>query len=417
MRHYSTVVIGGGAAGIMAAGIAAATGRKVLLCERMEKPQRKVRITGKGRCNLTNLCSEEEFLSKVRSGADFVRYAWQQFDSRAVMQFFEQIGVPLSVERGRRVFPTSGRAWDVAEAHIAWCRQQGVEIITHTRVEELHTRNKQISGITVRYNDGSTEQIACQTAILTTGGASYPATGSTGDGYRLAHQLGHTIVPIRPSLTPLIADRPTPKPLIDFTLRNISAQLYIDGKKAAEEFGELTFTPLGVGGAIVLRLSRQAVDALIDERKVELRLDLKPALTAKQLEARVEREKNALSAKTPLRQLLAKLVPSVMIAELARRSQLDPNRPMAPLTDSDRQRLIGTLKAWRIPLTDYAPFREAIVTAGGVCTDEVDPLTMQSKLIRGLYFAGEVLDIDANTGGYNLQLAYSTGHLAGNLNA
>lgn len=416
MKHYSTVVIGGGAAGIMAAGVAAATSHNVLLCERMEKPQRKVRITGKGRCNLTNLCDQEEFLAKVRSGANFIRYAWQQFDCETTMHFFEQIGVPLSVERGRRVFPTSGRAWDVAEAHIAWCRQQGVEITTHARVEEITVRNKQITGVFVRYDDNSTEQITCQTVILATGGASYPATGSTGDGYRLAHQLGHTIVPIRPSLTPLIADRPTPKPLIDFTLRNVSAQLYIDSKKVAEEFGELTFTTLGVGGAIVLRLSRQAVDALIDEHHVELRLDLKPSLSVEQLNARFEREKATLSDKAPIRHLLAKLVPSLLIGEWARRSKLDLTRPIQTLTATTLRLLIDTLKSWRITIVDYASFREAIVTAGGVCTDEVNPLTMQSKLIRGLYFAGEVLDIDANTGGYNLQIAYSTGHLAGQLN-
>ena len=277
-------------------------------------------------------------------------------------------------------------------------------------------RNKQITGVFVRYDDSSTDQIPCQTVILATGGASYPATGSTGDGYRLAHRLGHTIVPIRPSLTPLIADRPTPKPLIDFTLRNVSAQLYIDSKKVAEEFGELTFTTLGVGGAIVLRLSRQAVDALIDEHHVELRLDLKPALSVEQLNARFEREKVALSDKAPIRHLLAKLVPSLLIGEWARRSKLDPTRPIQTLTATTLRLLIDTLKSWRITIVDYASFREAIVTAGGVCTDEVNPLTMQSKLIRGLYFAGEVLDIDANTGGYNLQIAYSTGHLAGKLN-
>ena len=204
--------------------------------------------------------------------------------------------------------------------------------------------------------------------------------------------------------------------MIDFTLRNVSAQLYIDSKKVAEEFGELTFTTLGVGGAIVLRLSRQAVDALIDEHHVELRLDLKPSLSVEQLNARFEREKATLSDKAPIRHLLAKLVPSLLIGEWARRSKLDPTRPIQTLTATTQRLLIDTLKSWRITIVDYASFREAIVTAGGVCTDEVNSLTMQSKLIRGLYFAGEVLDIDANTGGYNLQIAYSTGHLAGKLN-
>ena len=394
MRHFATVVIGGGAAGIMAAGVAASRGGNVLLCERMEKPQRKVRITGKGRCNLTNLCSEEEFLAKVRCGADFFASALHRFDSEATMRFFERIGVPLTVERGRRVFPSSGKAWDIADAHVGWCRTQGVTIETHARVTEITARTGQVTGIILETAPGQSETITCENVILATGGASYPATGSTGDGYRLAHRLGHTIVPIRPSLTPLITGRPTPRPMADLTLRNISVLLLINGRSVAEEFGEMEFTPKGVSGPVVLRLSRRAVDALIDGERVEFSLDLKPALSPEQLTGRLVRE---------------------TAGEWLKRAGIHPEEYAAALTPIQQKALIGALKKWTIGIADYAPFTEAIVTAGGVSVDEIDPSTMQSKLVKGLYFAGEVLDIDADTGGYNLQIAYSTGHLAGEL--
>ncbi|WP_303066468.1 NAD(P)/FAD-dependent oxidoreductase [Alistipes indistinctus] len=415
MRHFATVVIGGGAAGIMAAGVAASRGGNVLLCERMEKPQRKVRITGKGRCNLTNLCSEEEFLAKVRCGADFFASALHRFDSEATMRFFEHIGVPLTVERGRRVFPSSGKAWDIADAHVGWCRTQGVTIETHARVTEITARTGQVTGIILETAPGQSETITCENVILATGGASYPATGSTGDGYRLAHRLGHTIVPIRPSLTPLITGRPTPRPMAGLTLRNISVLLLINGRSVAEEFGEMEFLPKGVSGPVVLRLSRRAVDALIDGERVEFSLDLKPALSPEQLTGRLVRETAALPPKAAARSLAAKLVPSVLIGEWLKRAGIHPEEYAAALTPIQQKALIGALKKWTIGIADYAPFTEAIVTAGGVSVDEIDPSTMQSKLVKGLYFAGEVLDIDADTGGYNLQIAYSTGHLAGEL--
>ena len=297
------------------------------------------------------------------------------------MRFFEHIGVPLTVERGRRVFPSSGKAWDIADAHVGWCRTQGVTIETHARVTEITARTGQVTGIILETAPGQSETITCKNVILATGGASYPATGSTGDGYRLAHRLGHTIVPIRPSLTPLITGRPTPRPMAGLTLRNISVLLLINGRSVAEEFGEMEFTPKGVSGPVVLRLSRRAVDALIDGERVEFSLDLKPALSPEQLTGRLVHPEEYAAALTPIQQ----------------------------------KALIGALKKWTIGIADYAPFTEAIVTAGGVSVDEIDPSTMQSKLVKGLYFAGEVLDIDADTGGYNLQIAYSTGHLAGEL--
>lgn len=238
----------------MAAGVAASAGRKVLLCERMEKPQRKVRISGKGRCNLTNMRSEAEFLKKIRRSAEFFAPALRRFSNAETVEFFRRIGVPLSVERGKRVFPASGKAWDVAEAHIGWCRRQGAEIACLTRVREIHTDGGRIAGATVQTPQG-TERIAAPNVLLATGGASYPATGSSGDGYLLAHKLGHTIVEIRPSLTPLVSGLPETDRLKGLALRNVAAKLVVDGETTQQEFGELEFTPF-LSGPIVLRMSR-----------------------------------------------------------------------------------------------------------------------------------------------------------------
>lgn len=381
VRHYDLIIAGGGAAGIMAAGVAASAGRKVLLCERMEKPQRKVRISGKGRCNLTNMRSEAEFLKKIRRSAEFFAPALRRFSNAETVEFFRRIGVPLSVERGKRVFPASGKAWDVAEAHIDWCRRQGAEIACLTRVREIQTDGGRIAGATVQTPQG-TERIAAPNVLLATGGASYPATGSSGDGYLLAHRLGHTIVEIRPSLTPLVSGLPETDRL---------------------------------SGPIVLRMSRRAVDALIEECRVELEIDLKPALDRSKLADRIAREIGSLGPQAEIRQLLRRLLPPQLIPLAAATCRLSPSQLLASLDKRDGERIASVLKSLRIPVSDYRPFSEAIVTAGGVSTEEVDPETMQSRLVGGLYLAGELLDIDADTGGYNLQIAYSTGHLAGEL--
>ena len=416
MRSFDVVIAGGGAAGVMAAGVAASRGRRVLLCEKMEKLQRKVRITGKGRCNLTNMRSEEEFLAKIRSSVDFFTTAFRKFSNRDTVDFFERIGVPLTTERGARVFPTSGKAWDIADAHVRWCKNQGVTILYDTRITDIFTRDNRITGVQIRSKNGKEETIDTPNVIIATGGASYPATGSTGDGYLLAHRLGHSVIEIRPSLTPLELNTTYLKQLDGLHLKNIAATLYIGDEKIAEEFGEAEFTPFGITGPVILRLSRSCVDALIDEKKVILALDLKPALTPVQLTSRIERETAALPAQAAIRQLAGKLVPSALIPVILETSELNPGKSISALKPADRDKIIHTLKNLRFRVSDYRPFREAIVTAGGIDTAEVDPATMQSRLVGGLYFAGEVLDIDADTGGYNLQIAYSTGHLAGELN-
>lgn len=415
MEQYDVIIAGAGAAGLMAAGVAARAGHRVLVAEKMEKPARKVRITGKGRCNLTNMRSEADFLAKVRANAAFFTPAFRDFDNRAAVAFFERLGVPLTTERGERVFPTSGRAWDIADALVAWAREGGAEIACHTTVRSIDARDGRIASASVADAAGNERTIPAQYAIITTGGLSYPATGSTGDGYLLAHSLGHAIVPVRPSLVPLECDLPDIEALDGLQLRNVSARLVIDGKTRCEEFGEMDFSSRGLGGAIILRLSRQAVDGLIEGRDVRIAVDLKPALSPEQVSDRLAREAEALDRRAQLSDLLRKLLPRPLIKPVCRALPISAKLPVGRLTPRDTDSLVRTIKSFGLPVADYRPFEEAIVTAGGVDVHDIDPDTLQSRLVRGLYFAGEVLDLDADTGGFNLQIAFSTGHLAGRL--
>lgn len=414
-QPYDVIVIGAGAAGMMAAGTAARNGYRVLLLEKMEKSGRKVRISGKGRCNVTNARPAEEFSAQVRTNADFLKPAFAEFDNRSTYRFFERQGVKLDVERGERVFPRSGKAWDIANALLDYCVANGVKICYDTRVTEILTLGKKVFGVRYINKRGFARKEECTNVILATGGVSYPATGSTGDGYTFAADLGHTIEPLRPSLTPLVSSHPQVKFIDKLLLRNVRATLYIDNEPLREEFGEIGFSSRGIDGAVALRLSRDAVDALIDERKVKLVLDLKPALTEEMLRDRIDREIAEMDTKEFFGELLRKLLPMPLVMPMARELDIHSKDYISRITDEQITRLIRTLKGWTLPITDYAPFEYAVVTAGGVCCNEVDPKTMQSLKIEGLYFAGEVLDLDANTGGYNLQIAFSTGHLAGML--
>lgn len=412
---YDVVVVGAGAAGMMAAGTAAHNGKRVLLLEKMEKSGRKVRISGKGRCNLTNARPPEEFAGQVRVNADFFAPAFAEFNNRAAMRFFERQGVKLDVERGERVFPKSGKAWDVANALLEYCVESGVRILYQTKVIGIQTIGNRVFGVRYLNKRGFERREECAQVIVATGGVSYPATGSTGDGYAFAADLGHTIEPLRPSLTPLVSSHPRMRQLNHLLLRNVRATLYVDNEPVREEFGELGFSERGIEGAVALRMSRDAVDALIEERKVKLTVDLKPALTEEILQERIARERAELAPTDLFADLLRKLVPRPMVLPLAQELDIHSQTYQSKITEEQITRLIKTLKGLTFPITDYAPFEYAVVTAGGVCCDEVDPQTMQSRKIEGLYFAGEVLDIDANTGGYNLQIAFSTGRLAGML--
>ena len=276
---YDVIVIGAGAAGMMAAATAARNGKQVLLMEKMEKAGRKIRISGKGRCNLTNARPPEEFKEGIRVNADFFEVAFAEFNNKATIRFFERNGVKLEIERGQRVFPKSGKAWDIANALMEYCLDNGVEIVYNTRVTGILTMNDKVYGVTYVNKRGFERKEEAENVIIATGGVSYPGTGSTGDGYIFANDLGHTIEEVRPSLTPLRTSHPQKKYLDGLLLKNVNAKLYIDNELAREEFGEISFSDRGIEGAVALRVSRDAVDALIEEKKVKLVIDMKPALT------------------------------------------------------------------------------------------------------------------------------------------
>ncbi len=413
--EYDVIVIGAGAAGMMAAGTAARNGKRVLLIEKMEKSGRKVRISGKGRCNVTNARPPEEFAAQVRTNAGFLAQAFAEFNNRATIRFFERMGVKLEIERGERVFPRSGKAWDIANALLEYCCENGVKILYDTRVTEILTLGTKVFGVKYLNRRGFERKEEAAQVIVATGGLSYPTTGSTGDGYTFAADLGHTIEPVRPSLTPLVTNHPQHKRLEGLLLRNVGAKLFVDGEPVREEFGEIGFSERGIEGAVALRVSRDAVDALIDKRRVKLVLDLKPALDEETLRARIAREIAAMEPTEFFAELLRKLVPKQMVIPLAEELDVHSKCYISKITDTETERLIKVLKGLTFPIVDYAPFPYAVVTAGGVSCGEVNPYTMESLKIKGLYFAGEVLDLDANTGGYNLQIAFSTGRLAGML--
>ncbi len=410
---YDVIVVGAGAAGMMAAGTAAKSGKRVLLLEKMEKSGRKVRITGKGRCNVTNARPPEEFAEHLRSGAEFFEVAFAEFNNKSTIRFFEKMGCRLMTERGERVFPKSEKAWDVANALLEYCVDNGVKILYDTRVSQVMAVGGRVYGVKYYNKRGYERQFEAPNVIITTGGISYEATGSSGDGYAFAADLGHTIEPIRPSLTPLISNHKEITRLQGLMLRNSRAKLVIDGEVVREEFGELTFSDRGVEGAVALRLSRNAVDALIEEREVKLVLDVKPGMEHDILLERIKRDISEMEPTDEFGSLLRRLVPNAMVVTLCEQLDIFSRSYIQKLSEEDIERLVKELKNFEVPISDYAPFQYAIVTAGGVSLEEVNKYTMESLKVKGLYFAGELLDIDADTGGYNLQIAFSTGRLAG----
>ena len=412
---YDVIVIGAGAAGLMAAATAARNGKKVLLMEKMEKAGRKIRISGKGRCNVTNARPPEEFKESIRTNADFFEVAFAEFNNKATIRLFERLGVKLDIERGQRVFPHSGKAWDIANALVDYCLDNEVEIAYNTRVNRILTLEDKIYGVTYINKRGFERKEEAENVIIATGGVSYPGTGSTGDGYIFADQVGHTIEEVRPSLTPLRTSHPQRKYLDGLLLKNIQAQLIVEDEVVREEFGEISFSDRGIEGAVALRVSRDAVDALIDDKRVKLVIDMKPALTEEVLQERIHREIEEMQPDEFFSELLRKLVPKHLVMPIAHEMDVHSKNYIRKVTDAEINRLVKILKGFVFPITDYAPFEFAVVTAGGVKCDEVNKYTMESLKVKGLYFAGEVLDLDANTGGYNLQIAFSTGRLAGQL--
>lgn len=401
------LVVGGGAAGMMAAVTAARRGKNVLLLEKNEKLGKKLFITGKGRCNLTNSAEVEELFAAVVSNPKFLYSSFYSFTNDQAIGFFEELGVKTKVERGGRVFPDSDHSSDVIRALEQEMKRLGVGISLRTEVKEILTEDGHAKG--VRLSSGRT--ITADAVIVATGGISYPSTGSTGDGYRFARECGHKVTEVSPALVPMEVKEWYAKELMGLSLRNIGILITDGKKKLYEEFGEMLFTHYGVTGPVILSAS-SIVGKKLKEHPLTLHIDLKPALTEEQLDKRVLREfeanhnrqfKNAVDSLFP-----AKLKPVAI--EL---SGIPEEKKVNEVTKEERLHFVRLIKDFRMTLTGLRGYNEAIITKGGVSVKEIDPGTMESKLVKGLYFAGEVLDLDAVTGGYNLQIAWSTGYLAG----
>ena len=398
------IVVGGGAAGCMAALAAAAQGARVALLERNQKLGRKLYITGKGRCNVTNDCGPDEVLKNIPHNGRFLTSSVTRFPPASVKELFTSLGVTLKTERGNRVFPQSDKAADIIDALLLGLRRAGVEI-REERAADIRSSGE---GLRVRTERG---EYRCKAVILATGGVSYPLTGSTGDGYQMAAALGHTIIPPKPSLVPLVAEGELCRRMQGLSLRNVAIKVKNSKKKVIyQEQGEMLFTHFGLSGPLILSASAHMRD--FDKEHYTVWIDMKPALDEKTLDARLLRDLGE-NPNREFHNVLDGLVPRLMAPVLAELTGIPAGTKANSVTREGRRRLLELLKGFPVEITGPRPVEEAIVTSGGIKVTEVDPKTMQSKLVKGVYFAGEVLDADAYTGGFNLQIAWSTGHAAG----
>lgn len=398
------LIIGGGAAGLLAAGRAAECGAEVVVIERGPILARKLRISGKGRGNITNTAEMKDFIAAFGDNGKFLYGAFHRFFRDDLLQLLKRLGVLTKTERGGRVFPVSDKAEDVANALEKWIRGLGAAVKLNTRVKDIIVEDGRAVGVNTYSGPIRGDKI-----ILTTGGTSYPKTGSTGDGYTMAAAIGHEVIPPRPSLSALVAEEHWVKRLQGLSLRNVKATLRLNDKKLADEFGEMVFTHFGVSGPIILTLSQHAPEAL-KQGKVVLSINLKPALTEDQLDQRLIRD---FAQKKHFSNYLPDLLPRSLIPVFVELTGIPGDTPVHKITAAQRKAVVALLHDFRLTIRDARPVDEAIVTAGGVSIKEIDPRTMESKLVKGLYFAGEVIDIDAITGGFNLQAAFSTGWVAG----
>ena len=407
---YDLIVVGAGPAGLIAAGRAAELGLRVLLIEKMRSAGRKLLITGKGRCNISNDAHQSTYFKNIFPNGKYLKPAFGAFFNKEIVELLNSESVETTVERGGRIFPSSNSALEVLNALMNWLKKRQVNIIYSSKVEEILADQGAITGVRISRN-GQDETILASAVMLCTGGKSYPATGSTGDGYLLAERLGHSVEPARPALVPLVTSGNRAAELQGLSLKNVNASVWIDNKKVKEEFGEMLFAHYGLTGPIILTLSRLVVDALNQKRQVRMLIDLKPALDESKLDARLIRDLDA-NGKKQIENIFKSWLPSKLIPVFLSELKIDGKKQGHQMNSKERRQVMLLMKNFPFEVIDYRGFNEAIITAGGIRTSEIDGKTMQSKRIKNLYFAGEVIDLDANTGGYNLQIAYSTAWLA-----
>ena len=417
------LVIGGGPAGMLAAISSAQNGNEVTILEKMDMLGKKLLITGKGRCNITSNIPIQDFIKNIPGNGMFMYSSFNNFDNNDIIKLLQEEGVETKVERGNRIFPVSDKSYDVQKALIKRLKKLKVNIILNAKAEEILVNNeKEVYGVIANIN-GEKNNILADKVIIATGGKSYPGTGSTGDGYLLLQRLGHTITKIRPSLVPLTASKSNGlelcKNMQGLSLKNVKIKLEDTQKNKSiyEDFGEMLFTHFGVSGPTILSSSAHLlryknVDELLKNGKIELSIDLKPALTEEKLDERILRDFDAEKNKA-FKNSLDKLLPKKMIDTIIDLSQINPNKKVNEITKKERKELVEILKNLKIEISGFRPIEEAIITSGGVNIKEINPKTMESKIIKNLYIAGELIDVDAYTGGFNLQIAYSTGYTAG----
>lgn len=409
-NRYDIIIAGAGAAGMIAA-IAASDGqRKILLVEKMDQPGRKLRITGKGRCNLTNTAPIRDFITHIAPDGRFMRNAFSLFFNTELMEFFESRGVPLVVERGNRVFPKSGKSLDIFLAMIKSIEADlNIKVLKNNRVTDIVTYDGHISGVVLQ-NGGL---VHCRNLVMATGGCSYPATGSTGDGYNLLRKVGHSVSEPVPALVPLVCAEKIPEELVGFTLKNVELSIcHSSGKKICSHFGEMTFTPDGIGGPITLSASRDVSRILHGGETLTASIDLKPALNEEVLDKKLITDLNANGTRI-LKDAMRLWLPAEIIPFALSNIKIEHYKRLNQINAAERRKLLQLLKGLTLTITDTRGFDEAIITQGGVSCKEVNPKTFESKLVKGLHIVGELLDLDADTGGYNLQIAFSSGYAAG----
>ncbi|NTU94456.1 MAG: NAD(P)/FAD-dependent oxidoreductase [Bacteroidales bacterium] len=410
MENRELVVIGAGAAGMLAALSAAEEGVSVLLLEKMEKAGRKIRITGKGRCNITNTKNWDEFSKHIYPKNSFFKSAFYNLSNSKTITLFEEIGLETIIERGDRVYPKSGQAKDVVDSLVNRLNALGVEVRYNARVTDIKSIDGSVTELVWEEN-GTRKSVSPKAVIVATGGLSYPTTGSDGDGYKFAGNLGHNIVPCFPSLTALMP-KGYDSSLESLVLKNVTLKLYIGKDAVQEEFGDIEFTNNGLEGPLGLRVSRKAVKALLNGEKVFITIDLKPALSEVQLINRINREFDA-NGKIRITDLLPRLLPKQLIEPFMKQNKLLSGKILSSQLPGEIYPIIDSLKNWKLEIESFTSFERCVITAGGVSINDIVSKNMSSRIIKNLYFAGEVIDIDGDTGGYNLQIAFSTGYLAG----